>query len=54
MEGASVKPGDVVLGDVDGVCVVPQEAEEEAITKALEKSRGEKLVGKAIEGGCRR
>ena len=49
--GVSVKPGDLVLGDVDGVCVVPREAEEEAITKALEKSRGEKLVGKAIEGG---
>ena len=49
--GVSVKPGDLVLGDVDGVCVVPREAEEEGITKALEKSRGEKLVGKAIEGG---
>ena len=51
VDGVSVKPGDIVLGDVDGVCVVPKEAEDEVFTRALEKSRGEKLVGKAIEGG---
>lgn len=47
----TVQPGDIVFGDLDGVCVVPREAEEEAFTKALEKSRGEKLVQKALENG---
>lgn len=46
-----VMPGDIVFGDIDGVCVIPQAAEEEAFIKALEKARGEKLVRKAIEDG---
>ena len=46
-----VNSGDIVFGDIDGVCIVPREAEEEVITKALEKARGEKLVKKAIENG---
>jgi regulator of RNase E activity RraA len=47
----SVKLGDIVFGDLDGVCVVPQEAETEVFNMALEKARGEKLVQKAIEDG---
>jgi regulator of RNase E activity RraA len=46
-----IRPGDLIYGDIDGVCVVPAEAEEEIFSKALEKARGEKLVRKAIEGG---
>lgn len=49
--GVRVNSGDIVFGDIDGVCIVPREAEQEVITKALEKARGEKLVKKAIEGG---
>ena len=49
--GVRVNPGDIVFGDIDGVCIIPREAEQEVITKALEKARGEKLVKKAIEGG---
>ena len=51
MGAVRVNPGDIILGDVDGVCVVPQSAEETIITKALEKARGEKLVRNAIENG---
>jgi 4-hydroxy-4-methyl-2-oxoglutarate aldolase len=36
---------------MDGVLVVPAEAEAEVFTRALEKARGEKLVRKAIEEG---
>ncbi len=43
--------GDIVFGDVDGVCVIPQTAEEEVFEKALEKARGEKTVMKAISNG---
>ena len=51
IQGVRIEPGDIVFGDVDGVCVVPQAAEVEVMTKALEKARGEKLVRKAIEEG---
>jgi regulator of RNase E activity RraA len=47
----TVRPGEIVFGDIDGVCVVPRDAEEQVFTGALEKARGEKLVKKAIEGG---
>lgn len=46
-----VRPGDILFGDIDGVLVVPAEAEEEVFTRALEKARSEKLVRKAIEAG---
>ena len=51
IEGVKVRPGDAVIGDVDGVCIVPREAEEEIFVKALEKSRGEKTVHAAIADG---
>lgn len=44
-------PGDIIFGDIDGVCVIPQNAEKEVFSKALEKARGEKLVKKAMEAG---
>ena len=46
-----ILPGDIILGDMDGVCVIPQVAEEQVFVKSLEKARGEKLVRKAIESG---
>ena len=51
VDAVRINPGDIVFGDIDGVCVIPREAEEDVFTKALEKCRGEKLVGVAIEGG---
>jgi regulator of RNase E activity RraA len=46
-----IRPGDILFGDIDGVLVVPAEAEGDVFTRALEKARGEKLVRKAIEEG---
>ncbi len=51
IEGVRINPGDIIFGDIDGVIVIPQEAEEEAFAKAVEKARGEKLVQKAIQDG---
>jgi regulator of RNase E activity RraA len=51
MEGTRINPGDIVIGDRDGVCVVPRAAEEEVIRRAVEKATGEKKVQKAIQGG---
>ncbi|QZY54352.1 RraA family protein [Crassaminicella profunda] len=49
--GVWINPGDLVFADLDGVLIIPKELEEEVITKALEKARGEKVVRKAIEDG---
>jgi regulator of RNase E activity RraA len=46
-----IRPGDLVFGDGDGVCVLPREAEEEILTKAIAKSRKERNVRKEIENG---
>jgi regulator of RNase E activity RraA len=49
----TVRPGDIVFGDLDGVCVVPKQIETEVFTQALEKARGEKRVFEAIKGGMK-
>ena len=51
MAGVRIAPGDIVFGDIDGVCIVPQAAEVETFTAALEKARGEQNVRKALEAG---
>jgi regulator of RNase E activity RraA len=49
--GVVIEAGDLIVGDLDGVVVVPQSVEAEVIAKAVEKATGEKVVRKAIEGG---
>jgi regulator of RNase E activity RraA len=49
--GVDVQPGDLVLGDVDGVVVVPAEYERDVIDEALIKVRGEDAARRAIEDG---
>lgn len=51
MNGVKIRPGDIVFGDLDGVCIVPHEAEKEIINLALEKANGEKRVQTAIQNG---
>ena len=51
INGVRVKPGDLVFGDLDGVLVIPREAEEEAIRRALEKASTENQVKLAIQRG---
>ena len=45
------RTGDIVFGDLDGVCIVPCAAEEEVLARAFEKARKEKVVRKALEEG---
>ena len=40
-----------MVGDRDGVCIVPRSREEEVFTLALEKARAEKTVRRSIEAG---
>lgn len=51
IEGVTVRPGELVFGDVDGIVVIPREVEQKVMTLSLEKARGEKLVRKDIEAG---
>jgi 4-hydroxy-4-methyl-2-oxoglutarate aldolase len=46
-----VTPGDIVFGDLDGVIVIPQQVEEEAIRLSLEKASTENAVRVAIQNG---
>lgn len=49
--GVTVKPGDLIFGDIDGIVVVPQEVVEIVIEKAFEKIAGENLVRDALRSG---
>ena len=49
--GVSIRPGDILFGDIDGVVVIPAEVETETFTLALEKVRGERRVRTALEEG---
>ena len=40
-DGVRVSPGDLVIGNADGVVVVPQEHETDVMAKALENHTGE-------------
>lgn len=51
MGQARVAPGDIVFGDLDGVCIVPKAAEQDVLARAFEKARKEKTVRKALEEG---
>ena len=51
MGAVTVKPGDIVFGDLDGVCVVPRDIEKEVIEAAWKKAHGEKRVFEAIKQG---
>lgn len=51
MNGVRINPGDMIIGDIDGVCVVPKDKEKEVFSRALEKARGERKVLKAIQDG---
>lgn len=42
--GVKAKTGDFLIGDEDGIVIVPQEILEETLTKALEKVSGENTV----------
>jgi 4-hydroxy-4-methyl-2-oxoglutarate aldolase len=49
--GVRIEPGDLLFGDREGVLVIPREAEQEAVRRALEKAATENKVGDAIRAG---
>lgn len=51
--GVTVRPGDLVFGDADGLVVIPREIEGEILRAALEKVSGEDRTRAALERGER-
>ncbi len=53
IDGVRFTPGDLVIADMDGVVVVPQEVEAEAIRRAWEKVHAENITRDAIKAGMK-
>ena len=51
IDGVLINPGDLVVGDVDGVLVVPQAIESEVLERAFEKVSAENVTRDAISAG---
>lgn len=49
--GCRVEPGDLVVGDIDGVVIVPRAREQEILGAALAKVKGESEVRDLINAG---
>ncbi|MGZ4160531.1 MAG: RraA family protein [Neobacillus sp.] len=48
--GTTIHPGDIIIGDADGVVVVPQTIEQEVLTKSLEKLKTDQVREEQIAG----
>ena len=51
IEGVTFEPGDLVIADIDGVVVIPQEIEAQVVQHALDKVHGENAVRAALLEG---
>ena len=51
IEGVPVNSGDIVVGDLDGVCIVPQAIEEEVFKLAFARIKEERTVLNKIKEG---
>lgn len=51
IDGVSIAPGDLLIGDIDGVVVVPRGVEDEVLERALYKVAAESRTRAAIESG---
>ncbi len=51
MDGVKARNGDLILGDLDGVVIIPADAAEEALKRASEKVSGENTVREELRAG---
>jgi regulator of RNase E activity RraA len=51
IDGVTTKNGDLILGDLDGVVIIPSEAAEKALQLAMEKVSGENTVREELAAG---
>ena len=52
MCGVTIRPGDIILGDLDGVAVIPYEIAEEAFDRAFETVDKETVVRDGLQQGA--
>jgi 4-hydroxy-4-methyl-2-oxoglutarate aldolase len=48
--GTSVHPGDIIVGDADGVVVIPQAVEQEILAKSIDKLSKDQIREESISG----
>jgi regulator of RNase E activity RraA len=48
--GATIQPGDIIVGDADGVVVIPQAIEQEILEKSLEKLEADRKREEKVSG----
>ncbi len=51
IDGVRIVPGELVVADIDGVVIVPQQVEADVVRRAWEKVNAENTVRDAIPGG---
>lgn len=51
--GISVNPGDIIVGDADGVVVIPQSTEQKTLEKSIEKLKKDEEREAAISGNLK-
>ena len=51
IDKVTIQPGDVIFGDIDGVLVLPKEAEVEVVCRALEQVRKERTAKSLLREG---
>jgi len=51
IDGVTISAGDLVVGDADGVCIVPAEVELEVLELVRQKREGEGRFRDAVRGG---
>ncbi len=49
--GATVQPGDVIVGDDDGVLVIPPALVAEVVADAIEQEREERFIAAQVAAG---
>ena len=49
--GASVQPGDVIVGDADGLLVIPPSIIEQLVDDAIEQERQERFISEMVAAG---
>ena len=52
LDGVTIRSGDIVFGDIDGVLVLPREVERDVVHRALEQARKEKTAKRLLYEGA--